>query len=61
MTQEELKELVDKYPNNYELGEEVRKFYFKNKEEENSNTGMIWMGFLFLAILLSLLTWIIVV
>ncbi len=61
MTQEELKELVDKYPNNYELGEEVRKFYFKNKEEENSNTGMIWMGFLFLPILLSLLTWIIVV
>ena len=61
MTQEELKELVDKYPNNYELGEEVRKFYFKNKEEENSNTGMIWMGFLFLAILLSLLTWIVVV
>jgi hypothetical protein len=61
MTQEELKELVDKYPNNYELGEEVRKFYFKNKEEENSNTGMLWMGFLFLAILLSLLTWIVVV
>ena len=60
MTQEELKEFVDKYPNNYELGEEVRKFYFKNKEEENSNTGMIWMGFLFLAILLSLLTWIVV-
>jgi hypothetical protein len=61
MTQKELKELVDKYPNNYELGEEVRKFYFKNKEEENSNTGMLWMGFLFLAILLSLLTWIVVV
>jgi len=61
MTQKELKELVDKYPNNYELGEEVRKFYFKNKEEENSNTGMLWMGFLFLSILLSLLTWIVVV
>ena len=61
MTQKELKELVDKYPNSYELGEEVKKIYYKNKEEENSNTGMLWVGFLFLAILLSLLTWIVVV
>jgi hypothetical protein len=61
MIPKEIKELVNKYPNNYELGEEVRKFYFKNKEKENSNTGMLWMGFLFLAILLSLLTWIVVV
>lgn len=60
MTQKELKELVDKYPNSYELGEEVKKIYLKNKEEENSNTGMLWMGFLFLVILLSLLTWIVV-
>ena len=61
MTQEELKELVDKYPNSYELGEEVKKIYYRNKSKENTNTGMIWMGFLFLAILLSLLTWIVVV
>jgi len=60
MTQEELKELVDKYPNSYELGEEVKKIYYRNKEEETSNTGMLWMGFLFLVILLSLLTWIVV-
>jgi len=61
MTQEELKELVDRYPNSYELGEEVKKIYYRNKSEENTNTGMLWMGFLFLAILLSLLTWIVVV
>jgi len=61
MTQEELKELVDRYPNSYELGEEVKKIYYKNKEEENSNIGMLWVGFLFLAILLSLITWIVVV
>ena len=61
MTQKELKELVDKYPNSYELGEEVKKIYYRNKSKENTNTGMIWMGFLFLAILLSLLTWIVVV
>jgi len=61
MTQEELKELVDRHPNSYELGEEVKKIYYRNKSEENTNTGMLWMGFLFLAILLSLLTWIVVV
>jgi hypothetical protein len=61
MTQEELKELVDKYPNSYELGEEVKKIYYRNKSKENTNTGMLWVGFLFLAILLSLLTWIVVV
>jgi hypothetical protein len=61
MTQEELKELVDKYPNSYELGEQVKKIYYRNKSKENTNTGMLWVGFLFLAILLSLLTWIVVV
>ena len=61
MTQKELKELVDKYPNSYELGEEVKKIYYKNKEEENTNTGMLWVGFLFLAVFLSLLTWIVLV
>lgn len=60
MTQEELKELVDRYPNSYELGEEVKKIYYRNKSKENTNTGMLWMGFLFLAILLSLLIWIVV-
>jgi hypothetical protein len=61
MTQKELKELVDRYPNSYELGEEVKKIYNRNKSKENTNTGMLWVGFLFLAILLSLLTWIVVV
>jgi hypothetical protein len=61
MKQEELKEFVDKYPDNYELGKEVRKYYHKQKEEENSNIGMLWVGFLFLAVFLSLLTWIVVV
>ena len=61
MTQKELKELVDKYPNSYELGEEVKKYYHKHKEEKNTNTGMLWVGFLFLAVLLSLLTWIVLV
>jgi hypothetical protein len=60
MTQKELKELVDKYPNSYELGEEVKKIYYKNKEEENSNTGMLWVGFLFLIIFSVLITWIVV-
>ena len=41
MTQKELKELVDKYPNSYELGEEVKKIYYRNKSKENTNTGMI--------------------
>ena len=61
MTQKELKELVDRYPNSYELGEEVKKIYYRNKNKENTNTGMLWVGFLFLSILLSLLTWIVVV
>jgi hypothetical protein len=61
MIPKEIKELVDKYPNNYELGEEVRKYYYKHKEEENTNTGMLWAGFLFLAVFLSLLTWIVLV
>ena len=61
MTQEELKELVDKYPNNYELGEKVRQIHYKNENEKNSNLGMLWVGFLFLAVFLSLLTWIVLV
>jgi hypothetical protein len=46
MTQKELKELVDRYPNSYELGEEVKKIYNRNKSKENTNTGMLWVGFL---------------
>ena len=61
MTQEELKELVDRYPNNYELGEEVRKFYYKKKDKKNFNSGVIWIGILFFFIFASLLTWIITV
>jgi len=61
MTQKELKELVDKYPNSYELGEEVKKIYYRNESEKNSNLGMLWVGFLFLAVFLSLLTWIVLV
>ncbi|CAB4129862.1 hypothetical protein UFOVP117_136 [uncultured Caudovirales phage] len=60
MTQEELKELVDKYPNSYELGEEVKKIYYRNKSKENTNTGMLWVGFLFLIIFSVLITWIVV-
>jgi len=60
MTQEELKELVDKYPNNYELGEKVRQIYYKNESEKNSNPGMLWVGFLFLVIFSILITWIVV-
>jgi len=61
MTQEELKELVDKYPNNYELGEKVRQIYHKNESEKNSNPDMLWVGFLFLIIFSVLITWIVVV
>jgi hypothetical protein len=61
MTQEELKELVDKYPNSYELGEEVKKYYHKNKQKENFNFGVLWIGVLFFFIFASLLTWIITV
>ena len=60
MTQEKLKELVDKYPNSYELGEEVKKIYYRNKSKENTNTGMLWVGFLFLIIFSVLITWIVV-
>ena len=61
MTQKELKELVDKYPKSYELGEEVRKYYHKNKQKENFNSGVLWIGILFFFIFASLLTWIITV
>ena len=61
MTQEKLKELVDKYPNSYELGEEVKKIYQRNKSKENTNTGMLWVGFLFLIIFSVLITWIVTV
>jgi len=47
MTQEELKELVDKYPNNYELGEKVRQIHYKNKSEENSNSGYVMGRFFY--------------
>lgn len=60
MTQEELKELVDKYPNNYELGEKIRQIHYKNESEKNSNHGMLWVGFLFLVIFSILITWIVV-
>ena len=60
MTQEKLKELVDKYPNSYELGEEVKKIYYRNKIKDNTNTGMLWVGFLFLIIFSVLITWIVV-
>ena len=33
MIPKKLEELVNKYPNNYELGEEVRKYYYKNKQQ----------------------------
>lgn len=59
MTQEELKELADKYPNNYELGEEVRKISNKKQIEKNTNNGIVWVGFLFLLIFSILITWII--
>ena len=61
MIPKEIKELVDKYPNNYELGEEVRKYYHKHKEEENINSGVLWIGILFFFIFASLLTWIVTV
>lgn len=60
MTQEELKELVDKYPNNYELGEKVRQIHHKNESKKNSNPDMLWVGFLFLVIFSILITWIVV-
>lgn len=61
MTQEKLKELVNKYPNSYELGEEVRKFYDKKKNNKNFNSGVLWIGILFFFIFASLLTWIVTV
>jgi len=61
MTQEKLKKLVDKYPNSYELGEEVKKIYYKNKEQKNFNSGVLWIGILFFFIFASLLTWIVTV
>ena len=30
MIPKKLEELINKYPNNYELGEEVRKYYYKH-------------------------------
>jgi hypothetical protein len=61
MIPKKLEELVDKYPNNYELGEEVRKYYHKNKQKENFNSGVLWIGVLFFFIFASLLTWIVTV
>lgn len=61
MIPKKLEELVNKYPNNYELGEEVRKYYHKNKQKENFNSEVLWIGVLFFFIFDSLLTWIITV
>ena len=47
MIPQDIKELVKKYPNNYELGEEVRKFYYKKKNNKNFKSGVIWIGVLF--------------
>jgi hypothetical protein len=58
MIPQDIEELVKKYPNNYELGEEVRKFYNKKNNKKNSNSGIIWVGILFFFIFASLLTWI---
>lgn len=60
MSPEELKELVDRYPNNYELGEKVREIHYRIQNEKNDDTGMVWVGFLFLIVLSALLTWIVV-
>jgi len=61
MIPQDIEELVKKYPNNYELGEEVRKVYYKKKDKKNFNSGVIWIGILFFFIFASLLTWIITV
>jgi hypothetical protein len=61
MIPQDIEELVKKYPNNYELGEEVRKVYYKKKDKKNFNSGVLWIGVLFFFILASLLTWIITV
>ena len=39
MIPQDIEELVKKYPNNYELGEEVRKFYDKKKNNKNFKSG----------------------
>ena len=36
MTPEFLESLIKKFPNNYELGKIIRKFYFFHKEKEQS-------------------------
>ena len=61
MIPQDIEELVKKYPNNYELGEEVRKFYDKKKNNKNFKSGIIWIGVLFFFVFASLLTWIIIV
>jgi hypothetical protein len=61
MIPQDIEELVKKYPNNYELGEEVRKFYYKKKNNKNFNSGVLWIGILFFFIFVSLLTWIVTV
>ena len=33
---EKIKELVKKFPNNYDLGEQVRKLYYKIKDNETN-------------------------
>ena len=61
MIPQDIEELVKKYLNNYELGEEVRKVYYKKKDKKNFNSGVLWIGILFFFIFASLLTWIITV
>ena len=61
MTPKKLEELVKKYPNSYELGEEIKKINYKNKEQENFNSDVLWIGILFFFIFASLLTWIVTV
>jgi hypothetical protein len=61
MIPQDIEELVKKYPNNYELGEEVRKVYYKKRDKKNFNYGVLWIGILFFFIFASLLTWIITV
>jgi len=61
MIPQDIEELVKKYPNNYELGEEVRKFYHKKKNNKNFKSGVIWIGVFFFFVFASLLTWIVIV
>lgn len=61
MLPKDIEELVKKYPNNYELGEEVRKYYYKDKDRPNITKGILWMGVLFFLVFTLLLTWIVVV